>query len=370
MKKTAKIPLGRRCKISFYRSLMMTWALLLALAGIAHAVTPWYASGSSHTLLLHPDGTVWAIGNNNHGQLGNGSSSESHDPVQVDGLYSAMAVAAGGAHSVALQKDGSVWTWGYNGNGQLGNGTRSSSDLPVQVKGLTDIVAIAAGQSHVAALKKDGTVWAWGSNYSGQLGKEGTSISTTPVKVPDLEGVAAIASGAYHVAALKMDGTVWAWGLNGSGQLGNGTCISSHVPSLVTGLNGVVAIASGKHHMVALQSSGTVVAWGSNSASQLGTGSYATESVHPVEVAGLDGVVDLVAKINHTYALMRDGTVMAWGDSGSGQWGNGFLMNGSATPVQMRGVSTQIAAAAVGNPETIVKSSGMLTAAASHLLRQ
>ncbi|NJD90117.1 MAG: hypothetical protein FIA91_01155, partial [Geobacter sp.] len=144
---------------------------LLTLSGTGHAITPWYSTAGSHTLVLHPDGTVWALGSNSYGQLGNGSSGGEHlEPAMVHGLSNVKAVAAGGAHSVALLQDGTVWTWGHNGTGQLGTGNKMDSEVPVKVTAISDVTAIATGRSHVVALKKDGTVWAWGSNHSGQLG--------------------------------------------------------------------------------------------------------------------------------------------------------------------------------------------------------
>jgi alpha-tubulin suppressor-like RCC1 family protein len=333
--------------------------LVLATSGRAHAVTPWYASAGSHTVVLKPDGTVWAIGNNNYGQLGSGSTDgDSNEPVQVVGLKNITAVAAGGSHSVALQQDGTVWTWGHNGSGQLGTGSNTDSNIPVRVSGLQDVMEIAAGNSHVAILKKDGTVWAWGSNHSGQLGNGNNGSSTTPVQVSGLAGVSDITAGAFHTAALKNDGTVWTWGYNGSGQLGNGTVQSNYIPVKVDKLNSIVAITAGSNHMVALQQNGPAWVWGSNSASQLGNGSTSAGSIQPVQISGLNGVRDVSAKINHTFALMQDDSVMAWGDNGSGHWGIGNSMNGSSAPVQMRGVSSLISVAAIGNPSSLVKHDG------------
>lgn len=344
-------------------SLLIFSLLLLATAANVSAVTPWYTSVGTHIVVLKPDGTVWAVGNNNCGQLGIGSTGgESLEPVKVQGLSEISAVAAGGSHSVALRKDGSVWTWGHNGSGQLGNGIKAGSSTPSQVPGLRDVVAIAAGYSHVAALKKDGTVWAWGSNHSGQLGKSSFGTSMTPVRVSELTGVSAIAAGAFHTAALKNDGSVWTWGYNGSGQLGNGTRESNYQPEKVAAIKSVTAITAGNNHMVALRSDGTAWVWGSNYASQLGNGSTSDGSTLPVQVSGLSGVMDVSAKVNHTYALMQNGTVMAWGDKGSGQWGNGITMNGSATPVQMRGVSSVTTVAAVGDPGTLARSDGTAVA--------
>jgi alpha-tubulin suppressor-like RCC1 family protein len=330
--------------------------MVLVVSGNAYAVTPWYMYGGSHTVMLNQDGTVWTVGSNNHGQLGIGNTGgENNEPVKVNGLNNITAVAAGGSHSVALRQDGTVWTWGFNGSGQLGNGTKSSSNIPVQVSGLKDIIAIAAGYGHVAALKKDGTVWAWGSNSSGQLGADKTNSFSTPIRTSGLQGISAIAAGAYHTVALKNDGTVCAWGFNGSGQLGDNTKKSNYIPVKIGGLDNITAITAGKNHTVALHRDGSVWAWGSNLTSQLGDSSTSEGSLQPVKVAGLKNVADIHATIDHTFALMKDGTVWGWGDKGTDKWGNGLSMNGSSSPVQMRGVSNVILSESIGKPYTIDK---------------
>ncbi len=130
---------------------------------------------------------------------------------------------------MALKNDGTVWAWGNNDAGQLGDGTTTRARAPARVKDSTDpsgyligVTALAAGRDHTVALKNDGTVWAWGGNYYGQLG-DGTISSLTPLQVAGQSGVISIAAGFYHTVALKNDGTVWAWGDNKYGQLGDGT---------------------------------------------------------------------------------------------------------------------------------------------------
>jgi alpha-tubulin suppressor-like RCC1 family protein len=118
---------------------------------------------------------------NRHGQLGDGTGSSRNAPVQVKGLAGVSAIAVGSSHTLALRKDGTVWAWGSNKSGQLGIGKNAA--LPVQVSGLTGVSAIAVRSSHTIALKKDGTVWAWGSNKSGQLGIGNTGYRFTPAQV-------------------------------------------------------------------------------------------------------------------------------------------------------------------------------------------
>jgi len=298
--------------------LLFMFILVHPAAGIC--AQPAVAAGYGHTVALKEDGTVWAWGRNNKGQLGDGSTMERHTPVQVVGsrgmgfLTGVTAIAAHYLNTVALKDDGTVWTWGNNDYGQLGDNTRTSSYTPVQVVGpggtgfLTDVTAIAAGYGHMVALKDDGTVWAWGDNGYGVLGDGTTDPSYTPVQVLGPEGVGvltgmtAIAAGSIHTVTLKDDGTVWAWGYNYKGQLGDGTTDPSYTPVQVLGpegvgvLTGMTAIAAGWYHTVALKEDRTVWAWGNNGYGQLGDGTIA-ERHTPVQVLGPIGNTGLFAEV-------------------------------------------------------------------------
>jgi hypothetical protein len=157
-----------------------------------------------------------------------------------------------------LKNDGTVWAWGRNDYGQLGNGTNTNSNLPVPVSGLSGVTDIAGGFYHSLALKNDWTVWAWGYNNDGELGNGTNTNSNVPVQVvtslggPALSGITDIAGGGLHSLALKSDGTVWAWGRNSEGELGKGTNTNSKVPVQVSGLTGVTAIAGGGYHSLAI----------------------------------------------------------------------------------------------------------------------
>jgi len=262
------------------------------------------AAGGAHSLQLSPDGIVYAWGANDRGQAGLGAASKPSSnilPVKGpggDGLFSGIkAVAAGESHSLALKGDGTVWAWGANDGGQLGNNSVVDSPAPVQVKDpggssvLVDILAIAAGGQTSLALRADGTVWSWGVNDKGQLGNNAAiKYSATPVQVKaqrgDLPGMKAIAAGSAHCLALKADGTVWAWGWNNKHQLGDGTTSDRSTAAAVKGgkkrgalLKNVKAIAAGGTatikqpsggHSLALVAQGEVFSWGWNVKGQLG----------------------------------------------------------------------------------------------------
>jgi alpha-tubulin suppressor-like RCC1 family protein len=236
------------------------------------------ASGPTHSLAVKNDGTVWAWGKNQNGQLGDGTTTQRLTPVQVSVLTGVTAVAAGNAYSVALKNDGTVWAWGYNGNGQLGDGTTTQRLTPVQVTGVSGITGISTGWSHTIARKNDGTTWGWGWNYDGQLCNGGTSNATTnPTQMTGLTGATSVsAGGQWHSLILKSNGTVWSCGLNQYGQLGDGTTIQRLTAVQVTGLTGVTAIAGGGGHSFALKSDNTIWSWGWNESGQLGNGTIST----------------------------------------------------------------------------------------------
>src|SRR5690349_19942037 len=101
-------------------------------------------------------------------------------PITLTSLSEMTSVAAGYAHSIALKSDGTVWAWGYNNDGELGNGTTTSSLTPVQVSALSGINAVAVRGYHSLALKSDATIWAWGYNGLGELGDGTTTNRSTP----------------------------------------------------------------------------------------------------------------------------------------------------------------------------------------------
>ncbi|GFE58101.1 hypothetical protein AOG1_19810 [Geobacter sp. AOG1] len=247
-------------------------------------------AGSGFAQALKADGSVWGWGDNWSGQVGDGTSGNGtnrNTPVQVVGLDSGViAIASGSNHTLALKSDGSIWAWGANNSGQLGDGTSNSSATPVMALAAgSGVVSIAAGASTSFAIKGDGSVLAWGFDYYGQLGDNTTyTYKYSPIAATALgTGVIAIAAGSEHTIALKSDGSVWAFGRNNYGQLGDGTSVNKAVPVQVSGPgSGVIRVAAGQIHSLALKSDGTVLAWGDNSASQLGNG-YVSPVLAPTQ---------------------------------------------------------------------------------------
>ncbi|MBE3556789.1 MAG: cell wall-binding repeat-containing protein [Firmicutes bacterium] len=320
------------------------------------------SAGGAYSMALLADGTVWGWGKNDHGQLGNGETTEQHTPVPVKGLSGIAKIDAGFDHALALGSDKTVWGWGNNGSGELGTGTTNIvQETPTRVPGLRDIVDISAGYGFSLALNSDGTVWAWGFNYFGALG-DGTTVDRySPVRVSQLTDIQAIAAGQDHALALGKDGRVWAWGDNRYGQLGDGTTTNRYIPVQIPGLSGIVAVASGQGYSLALKDDGSVWAWGDNRIGELGLGTATDGSNTPQKIPGLYNITAIDAGPSHAVALKADGSAWAWSNNYYGQLGDGTRTQREA-PTRVLGLSNVSAIVAGEEHSLAVDQAGTLWA--------
>ncbi|MFN0028226.1 MAG: RCC1 domain-containing protein [Acidimicrobiales bacterium] len=242
------------------------------------------AAGETHSLALRSNGTVYGFGGNEFGQLGTTANiTPNPTATVVPGLSNITDIAAGSAHSLAVRNDGTVWALGLNEFGQLGtttnNGASVANSVATQVPGLTNIVAVAAGKHHSLALAADGTVWAFGLNDFGQLGSTsnlGASVANpTPAVIAGLSGVIAIEAGDSHSLAVRADGSTWSFGSNQFGQLGrsgnSGNTTPNPVPAQITSLSDATSVSGGDSYSFSLLVTGSVRGFGVNNVGQLGT---------------------------------------------------------------------------------------------------
>lgn len=299
------------------------------------------AAGYEHSLALLENGTVYAWGYDNEGQLGNGAPLVNQAlKVQTQISGGVIAIAANGNYSLALTSGGQIISWGSDDFGQLGNGGANTDNPSTgSVTGAqNNNVAIVAGFKHALALQADGTVLTWGDNNAGQLGVgAATAQQTAPVQITSLQNIVALSAGYEHSLALKSDGTLLSWGRDSEGQLGDSTALAQQsTPVAVQGSSEIIGIASGIYHNVALKSDGTLLAWGDNGQKQLGNGSILAQPI-PVSIGSAAGIVAVSAGSYHSVALKTDGTLLSWGWNAAGQLGLGGSLPGTdqGTPVSV-----------------------------------
>ncbi|MGO3702061.1 MAG: RCC1 domain-containing protein [Candidatus Saccharimonadales bacterium] len=311
------------------------------------------ATGSDHTVALDAQGNVYTWGENNYGQLGNGSTTDSSFAINISssGALSGktiVQVAAGSNFSLALDSEGNAYSWGNRAHGRLGNGYTGSSNgavstpvaiTPGALSGKT-IVQVAAGSNFSLALDSDGKAYGWGRQQYGRLGNGSTagySYIGSPVEViatGALNGktLTQISAGADHALALDSDGVAYSWGYGDSGRLGNNSTSEASAPVAVTA-TGVLAgkkimqVSAGDAHSLAVDSDGKAYAWGAGGNGRLGQGSTANSSVPVavVDTGALSGkaITSISAGSTHSLALASDGTMYAWGAGTDGRLGTG-----------------------------------------------
>lgn len=300
---------------------------------------------------------------NDHGQLGDGTTDRSSEPVTVFGISNAKAVSVGDNYACALLGDGSLQCWGDNQSGQLGNGTIESSLLPVTVSGITGVVAVSTSESYLTstcAVLTDGSAWCWGDNARGQLGDGTTTQSLVPIQVPGISGAVAIATGGSHTCVLLDDSTVSCWGGNEHGELGDGmaTTAPRTTPGTVTGVTNAVAITAGYQFGCAAFADSITQCWGDNRVGQLGNRSFDHPSPTPVAVSGARSAVSIASGGEHTCAVLTTGAVQCWGGNAGGQLGNGKSGTNFSVAVDVIGIKNAVQVSAGASHTCAVLTTG------------
>jgi alpha-tubulin suppressor-like RCC1 family protein len=316
------------------------------------------ATSNSTQYALLANGSVYAWGLGNTGQLGDGSTENSFTrPVRVR-FPAGVKIASIPIDvmpfntGLALDTTGHVWGWGYNSFAQLCLGNRTEYNTPVQLP-LRHVTLLSGAGGHSLFYSR-GKVYACGNNTYGELGTGSTKSSKVPVQVTGLGNgqVTSLVSAFANSGAVMANGTYYDWGYNGQGQVGNGVLGRSALAPYRVPLPAAVSqvaqggSAQGNGQTITLLASGALYAWGAGGDYQLGTTTTANQS-SPVPIFAPAGVrYRLLATGGATsYAVAANGNVYAWGANKVGQVGNGGIRS-ARYPVLVASRATSISATA------------------------
>ena len=312
-----------------------------------------YPSGGGGGALFYvffkcSNGKVYACGDNTYGQLGDGSTTQRNQPVEITAVTGISAVVPASdnlPHTLLITTGGALWGAGYNGTGDLGLGHLTSPQTTFVNTGVTGVSSGCCSSSSAVGglsiiLKSNGTLWSTGYNAHGALGLGDTTNRNSFVQIGSSSNWTAVTcspnANGCSAAAVNSSGQLYVWGYNGAGQLGDGSTTQRTSPQLPAGSfqttvsRAIVSDYSTNGAIHALTTAGTVWSCGYSAQGNLGTGSTAASSTAFAQCVGLtDTVADLVsvgAGAVTTWGLSvlyDDGRVAVTGDNSGGQLGLG-----------------------------------------------
>ena len=271
-------------------------------------------ASQEHSVVLKGDGSLWACGRNNNGQIGDGTTNNSNSFVKVMENVDSVAIGNYGGYTLALKKDGTLWGWGYN-DGTI-NGQYTSISTPTKI--MDDVRKFAAEDLSRFAIKKDGSLWMWGQQINEDSGPNTKSMKMVFPPQKLLDDVVDVQAGDCYAHVLKNDGTLWAYGYNGSGQLGDGTNMPRLTPVKI--MDDVLKVIPGDYHTFVIKRDQSLWGFGSNPAGALGVGT--TENQYsPVRIKS--NVKSVIACGRSTFIIDTNNRLYVCGDNHFGRLGTG-----------------------------------------------
>ncbi|SIQ67414.1 RCC1 domain-containing protein [Solilutibacter tolerans] len=277
-------------------------------------------------------------------------AADSAVPIEVP-LRDVKQIYAYKGVAIALMQDGTLRAWGSRSAGRVGDGKavkrwgESSPPAlsPVVVTGAEGITQVSIGDKHVLALRNDGRVLSWGLNARGQLGRQ--PVQEQALDTPDLvEGVSdavQVAAGDYPVSmAVRHDGSLLVWGSSsmahfGSGEADNGRGEWDIHPRPVPGVRSAARVVVGNLNAIAILRDGSLMGWGNTDWGNLGIGKKTGFVYSPTRLA-LRDVVDVVVQFGRTYAIKRDGSLWYMGVGDKEDWQSPHTSNASPIPLSLQ----------------------------------
>ena len=305
------------------------------------------AAGTYHTLAIRSDGTLWAWGLNDKGQLGDGTTVNKNVPTKIGTDTNWATIDAFGDNSMALKTDGSLWCWGNNYVGQIGDGNHGNGIInttPTHIGTDTDWVKISTG-GRMYAIKSNATLWGWGYNVEGQLGVGNTNPYYIPIQIGTDTWID-ISGGGNQTLAIKTNHTLWGWGFNKSGSLAIGPPDDAIITTPTQTGNNTADWAKveigGPSSSKMIKTDGSLWAMGNNTNGNIGNGTSGNGSASIVNTptqTGSDNDWNSITTDYHSLGIKNDGTLLGFGANNYGQLGDGTLISKSVPTLTGAGMN-------------------------------
>lgn len=329
-------------------------ATLIVTVSIATDGTPMIglAASGAHTCALTTAGAAYCWGYNADGELGNNETSlVNPTPIAVSGAitFASLSVSKVEGVSCGLTAAGAAYCWGDNDDGEIGDGTRTQRMTPTPVAGGLTFKSLAVGTVHVCGVSTSGTAYCWGFSANGAFGDGSTGLRLTPTVAAPGMTFESIVAGQDFTCALTAAGAAYCWGRGTTGELGNGNGTNSATPVAVSGALTFRSLVAGGLGVCGLTSDGKAYCWGYDFFGTSGDGSSATTDgvtrrTSPVAVVGGLTFQSLSAGYQTMCGVTDAGAGYCWGYN-VGAVGDGTLDHRSRPTAVVGGLTFQSIAA-------------------------
>jgi alpha-tubulin suppressor-like RCC1 family protein len=281
-----------------------TWTLYLASS---------IAMGQSHTCAIAPSQMLDCWGVNQHGKLGDGTTTNHLLATSVAGGLHFSRISTSGDFNCGIAA-GAAYCWGDNNGFALGDGTNTDRFVPTAVLGGISFAEISVGADHSCALIAAGEAYCWGISQFGAVG-DGTNANnrTSPVPVAGGFKFTKLISGYQHSCGIATTGATYCWGMNPYGELGDGTTVNRNSPAAVAGGLVFVSLAAGSNETCGITGAGDAYCWGHNDRGQLGIGNTNDQMV-PTKVVGGYAFTQLAVGAAVACGITQAGSLYCWGE--------------------------------------------------------
>jgi alpha-tubulin suppressor-like RCC1 family protein len=272
------------------------------------------ALGENHSACITEDGCLYTWGNNEFGQLGDGTTDDKHKPVKI--MDNVAQICLNYNDSACITKDGSLYTWGDNFYGQLGYGTNERySNLPTKIK--DNVAQVCLGGNNLACITQDETLYFWGKNRD-LATKDSSNNGSTPIV---MDNVVEISLSSSLCGCVTEDGSLYMWGESYWGQIGNGTSGHDNFSKLVKVMDNIKHIYVDNTESACITKDNELYMWGKDDYGFFGTGNRTNPK--PVKITDDVAQFDINSRGCHYAIIKTNGDLYLWGLNQGGEIGDG-----------------------------------------------
>jgi alpha-tubulin suppressor-like RCC1 family protein len=282
------------------------------------------SAGDNHTCGTRSDGKLYCWGNNEEGEVGDGSpSGPVYAPLRIGSFADWAQASAGGNHTCGVRKNGKLYCWGYDNFGQIGDGASTGATSPRRIGSFEDWANVSASYRHTCGVRKNGKLYCWGRDTFGQIGDgDVANDHAAPSRIGTFEDWVRVDAGGHHTCGVRANGKLYCWGHDYNGQVGDGADTGATSPRRIGTFEDWSRVAAGLSHTCGVRTNGKLYCWGYGEFGQVGDSEEDLLAESPRRIGSFEDWSRIAAGDSHTCGARTNGKLYCWGSDSYGQIGD------------------------------------------------